>query len=152
MSRGVGWQSALWARPLYRGPVAKRVAVSAGSASLGSIKKVLSGVESLSSLCPPYIHVLCFFFAFLPYNPQQLPSTPAGLRTHDHVEFDSPGWGRSGALTIPSQEAQVRSASQFWVGVVLYSFVERDRSSHFGFAPTSLRPLRTSVPHSLFFR
>ena len=63
MSRGVGWQSALWARPLYRGPVAKRVAVSAGGASLRSVKKILSEVESLTSLCPlfPYLHVLRFF-------------------------------------------------------------------------------------------
>ena len=45
MSRGVGWQLALWARPLYRGPVAKRVAVSAGGASLGSVQKILPGVE-----------------------------------------------------------------------------------------------------------
>ena len=66
MSRGVGWQSALWARPLYRGPVAKRVAVSAGGASLRSVKKILSGVESLTSLCPlfPYLQVLCFFLFF----------------------------------------------------------------------------------------
>ena len=66
MSRGVGWQSALWARPLYRDPVAKRVAVSAGGASLRSVKKILSEVESLTSLCPlfPYLHVLRFFFGF----------------------------------------------------------------------------------------
>ena len=63
MSRGVGCQSALWARPLYRGPVAKRVAVAAGGASLRSVKKILSEVESLTSLCPlfPYLHVLRFF-------------------------------------------------------------------------------------------
>ena len=35
---------ALWVRPLYRGPVAKRVAVSTGGASLRSVKKILSGV------------------------------------------------------------------------------------------------------------
>ena len=66
MSRGVGWQSALWARPLYRGPVAKRVAVSAGGASLRSVKKTLSEVESLTSLCPlfPSLHVLRFFLFF----------------------------------------------------------------------------------------
>ena len=66
MSRGVGWQSALWARPLYRGPVARRVAVSAGGASLRSVKKILSEVESLTSLCPlfPYLHVLRSFFLF----------------------------------------------------------------------------------------
>ena len=52
MSRGVGWQSALWARPLYRGPVAKRVAVSAGGASLRSVKKILSEVESLVLVQP----------------------------------------------------------------------------------------------------
>ena len=63
MSRGLGWQSALWARPLCRGPVAKRVAVSAGGASLKSVKKTLSEVESLTSLCPlfPSLHVLRFF-------------------------------------------------------------------------------------------
>ena len=32
---------------MYRGPVAKRVAVSAGSASLGSVKKILSGVVGI---------------------------------------------------------------------------------------------------------
>ena len=67
MSRGVGEQSALWVRPLYRGPVAKRVAVSAGGASLRSVKKILSEVESLTSLCPlfPYLQVLCFFVFLL---------------------------------------------------------------------------------------
>ena len=70
MSRGVGGQSALGAHPLYRGPVAKRVAVSPGSASLGSAKKILSGVESLTSLCPlfPYLHVLRFLFVFLLFS------------------------------------------------------------------------------------
>ena len=67
MSRGVGWQSALWARPFNRGPVAKRVAVSAGGASLRSVKKTLSEVESLTSLCPlfPSLHVLRFFVFLL---------------------------------------------------------------------------------------
>ena len=32
------------------------------------------------------------------------------------------------------------------IGVVHYPFVEKNRSSHFGFVSTSLRPLRTSVP------
>ena len=32
------------------------------------------------------------------------------------------------------------------IGVVHYSFVEKNRSSHFGFVSTSLRPVRTSVP------
>ena len=32
------------------------------------------------------------------------------------------------------------------IGVVYYPFVEKNRSSHFGFVSTSLRPLGTSVP------
>ena len=56
-------------RPLYRGPVAKRVALPAGHASLRSVKKILSHIESLTSLCPlfPSARVLsffCYFFIF----------------------------------------------------------------------------------------
>ena len=99
MSRGVGGQSALGAHPLYRGPVAKRVAVSPGSASLGSVKKVLSGVESLTSLCPlfPYLHVLPFFLIFcfvISVTPRW---RSRGYGQMERVEFDSPGWGRSRA-------------------------------------------------------
>ena len=41
---GVGQWSALLPRPLYRGPVAKRVALSAGDASLRSVKEIVSVV------------------------------------------------------------------------------------------------------------
>ena len=132
-------------------PTIEARVVPVGSKNLSRLSHTLGGswTESLTSLCPlfPYLHVLPFFLIFC-----FVISVTPRRRSRDYgqmerVEFDSPGWGRSRAQTILSQEAQVRSASQFWVGVVvLYSFVERDRSSHFGFVPTSLRPLRTSVP------
>ena len=67
MSSGVGEWSALFPRPLYRGPVAKRVALAAGHASLRSVKKILSHIESPTWLCPlfPSARVLrVYFFRF----------------------------------------------------------------------------------------
>ena len=62
------------------------------------------------------------------------------------VEFDSPGWGSEPRPNDPVTRSSSAIGKLILVGVVPYSFVERNPSSHFGFVPTSLRPLRTSVP------
>ncbi len=58
----MGEGSALFPRPLYRGPVAKRITLAAGHVSLRSVKKILSHIESPTWLCAlfPSARVLRF--------------------------------------------------------------------------------------------
>ena len=142
MSRGVGWQSALWARPLYRGPVAKRVAVSAGGASLRSVKKTLSEVESLTSLCPlfPSLHVLRFFCfsAFFILHKALLSCAPP-----------SPGPGAlPGAIAQPGTDSSTgRARSLSRAEHVCAGSVPRHRTLQFHQGLQALRHRADGVPH-----
>ena len=130
--------------------------VPVGSKNLSRLSHTLGGswAESLSSLCPlfPYLHVLPFFLIFLLCDLRHSPLTLAGLRTDGTCRVCFPRLGSKPRPNNPVTRSSSAIGQFVLVGVVHYSFVERNRSTHFGFAPTSFRPLRTAVPHSLFFR
>ena len=127
---------------MYRGPVAKRVAVSTGGASLRSVKKILSEVESLTSLCPlfPSLHVLRFFCfsAFFILHKALLSCAPP-----------SPGPGaRPGALARPRTDSSTgRARSLSRAEHASGGSVPRHRTLQFHQGLQALRHRADGVPH-----